>query len=114
MFFAGQAVNEFFDHGYATSVDWIEVGGRVTEQVRSDFQIVNFRSAVERAPILHGARVHKILKTPQGDQNKQHRHNPRPDAQTLIILDGIIQNCFEIFARGTSVAGFQGDIRRSG
>ena len=69
MYFSGRAVNVFFDHGYATSVDWIEVGGRVTEQVCFDFQIENFRSAVERAPIFHGARVHKIVKTPRGDQN---------------------------------------------
>lgn len=69
MFMAGRATLEIFDPGYANSVDQIEVGERVSGQIRFAFEVPDVQVAVERA-LKHGATlVHEPVLTPWNDLN---------------------------------------------
>jgi len=63
----GQATLEVFDARQALTVDEIEVGRRVSGQVRLALRVPNLQAAVERL-LAHGATlVHAAVVTPWGD-----------------------------------------------
>ena len=69
MFFAGEASLEIFEPAYASAVDQIEAGGRVSGQIRFAFQVGEINQALERA-IQHGATLVKgPVLTPWNDLN---------------------------------------------
>ena len=69
LFRAGRAVLEIFDPQYAANVDQIEVGERVSGQIRFAFQVEDVRLTMERA-LEHGATlVHEPVLTPWNDLN---------------------------------------------
>jgi methylmalonyl-CoA/ethylmalonyl-CoA epimerase len=69
MFGAEQASLEIFDPDYAAGVDQIEVGERVSGQIRFAFEVPDIHAAVARA-LKHGAAlVHEPILTPWHDLN---------------------------------------------
>lgn len=65
----GQATLELFDERQAEVIDELEVGKRVSGQVRFALQVPDIQSALERA-LAHGATlVHPPVVTPWGDTN---------------------------------------------
>jgi predicted enzyme related to lactoylglutathione lyase len=69
VFWAGNAALEIFDQDYAETVDRIEVGEKVSGQIRFVFQVEDIHAAVERA-LQHGAKlVHEPMLTPWNDLN---------------------------------------------
>jgi len=69
MFFAGRAILEIFDTSYARSVDEIEVGKKISGQIRFAFQVNDVYAAMERA-LNYGAKlVHEPVITPWNDLN---------------------------------------------
>lgn len=65
----GKATLELFDETQAQTVDNIEVGRRVSGQIRFALQVPNLESAMERL-LAHGATlVHPPVVTPWGDTN---------------------------------------------
>ena len=65
----GRATLEVFDEKQAETVDQLEVGRRVSGQVRFALQVPDLEAAVERL-IAHGATlVHPPVVTPWGDRN---------------------------------------------
>ena len=69
MFLAGRATLEIFDPKYAAHVDELEVGQRVSGQIRFAFEVPDVRGAVKRA-LEHGALLVSEPKlTPWGDLN---------------------------------------------
>lgn len=69
MFFAGRAVLEIFDMSYARSVDEIEVGQKISGQIRFAFQVDDVYTAVERALKYGATLVHEPVLTPWNDLN---------------------------------------------
>ena len=69
MFLAGRAALEVFDPQYAAHVDALEVGERVTGQVRFAFEVPDVHAAVTRAVEYGAALVSKPRLTPWGDLN---------------------------------------------
>jgi catechol 2,3-dioxygenase-like lactoylglutathione lyase family enzyme len=66
---AGRGTLEIFDPSYAASVDQIEVGRRVSGQIRFCFEVMDIHAAVKRA-VEYGARlVHEPMLTPWNDLN---------------------------------------------
>jgi methylmalonyl-CoA/ethylmalonyl-CoA epimerase len=65
----GRAVFELFDERQAQTVDDIEVGRRVSGQIRFALQVPDVQEAVDRL-LSHGATlVHPPIVTPWGDIN---------------------------------------------
>lgn len=65
----GQATLELFDERQAEVIDELEVGKRVSGQVRFALQVPDIQSVLERA-LAHGATlVHPPVATPWGDIN---------------------------------------------
>lgn len=65
----GTATMELFDEAQAQTVDQIEVGRRVSGQIRFAFQVPDLQAATERL-LAHGATiVHQPVVTPWGDTN---------------------------------------------
>jgi len=65
----GQATLEIFDEAQAETIDRIEVGKRVSGQVRFAIQVPDLKSALERL-LAHGAKlVYEQVVTPWGDTN---------------------------------------------
>ncbi len=65
----GHAVLELFDEKQAGTVDQIEVGKRVSGQIRFALKVPDLSAAVERL-LAHGAKlVHQPVITPWGDTN---------------------------------------------
>ena len=69
MFFAGRATLEIFDPNYAAKVDQIEVGERVSGQIRFAFEVPDVRQAVARALQYSAVLVHEPVLTPWNDLN---------------------------------------------
>ena len=66
---AGNAALEVFDPAYAAFVDDIEVGKRVSDQIRFAFEVNDLAKALARA-LKYGAKlVHEPIKTPWMDLN---------------------------------------------
>jgi catechol 2,3-dioxygenase-like lactoylglutathione lyase family enzyme len=69
IFDAGRATLEIFDEAAAATVDQVEVGQRVSGQVRFAFQVPDVDAAVERM-VAHGATlVHAPVETPWRHRN---------------------------------------------
>lgn len=65
----GKATLEIFDKRQAQTIDQIEVGLRISGQVRLALQVPDLKAATERL-LGHGATlVHAPVVTPWGDQN---------------------------------------------
>lgn len=65
----GKATLEVFDEKQAETIDQIEVGHRVSGQIRFALQVPDLQSAVEGL-LAHGAKlVHSPVVTPWGDRN---------------------------------------------
>ena len=65
----GRATLELFDERQAEVIDQLEVGGRVSGQVRLALQVPDLHAAVDRL-LAHGAvLVHQPVMTPWGDLN---------------------------------------------
>ncbi len=69
MFLAGRATLEVFDPKYAAHVDSLEVGQRVSGQVRFAFEVHDVHAAVERAVKFGATLVQEPKLTPWGDLN---------------------------------------------
>jgi methylmalonyl-CoA/ethylmalonyl-CoA epimerase len=65
----GKATLEVFDERQAQTIDQIEVGRRISGQIRIALQVPDLEAAVERL-LAHGATlVHPPVVTPWGDRN---------------------------------------------
>ena len=69
MFNAGRGTLEIFDPIYANAVDQLEVGERVSGQIRFAFQVPDVRLAVKNAQQYGAALVREPVMTPWGDLN---------------------------------------------
>ncbi len=69
MFFAGMATLEIFDPQYAEHVDTLEVGERVSGQIRFAFEVPDLKNAIARALEFGGTLVAEAKMTPWGDLN---------------------------------------------
>lgn len=69
MFLAGRATLEVFDPKYAAHVDALEVGQRVSGQIRFAFEVPDVRGAVKRALEYGALLVSEPKLTPWGDLN---------------------------------------------
>jgi methylmalonyl-CoA/ethylmalonyl-CoA epimerase len=64
----GRATLEIFDEQQAETVDRIEVGQRISGQIRFALQVPDVQAAAQRL-LAHGAtQVHPLVVTPWGDQ----------------------------------------------
>ena len=65
----GNATLEIFDEAQAETIDQIEVGRRISGQIRFALQVPDLKAAMERL-LAHGATlVHPPIMTPWGDYN---------------------------------------------
>ena len=65
----GKATLEVFDERQAQTIDELEVGRRISGNIRFAFQVPDLKAATERL-LAHGATlVHPAVLTPWGDQN---------------------------------------------
>lgn len=65
----GNATLEIFDEAQAETIDQIEVGRRISGQIRFALQVPDLKAAMERL-LAHGATlVHSPIMTPWGDYN---------------------------------------------
>ena len=65
----GNATLEIFDEAQADTIDQIEVGQRISGQIRFALQVPDLQTAMERL-LAHGATlVHPPITTPWGDYN---------------------------------------------
>jgi len=65
----GKATLELFDERQAEVIDQLEVGQRISGQIRFALQVPDLNAAIERL-LAHGARlVHEPVLTPWGDYN---------------------------------------------
>jgi methylmalonyl-CoA/ethylmalonyl-CoA epimerase len=69
IFDMGRATLEIFDEQQANTVDQIEVGRRVSGQVRFALQVPDVDAAVERLVAKGATLVHAPVTTPWGDYN---------------------------------------------
>ena len=87
LFWAGRAALEIFDQKYAEGVDNIEVGERVSGQIRFAFEVPDVRAAMERALRYGATLVHEPVLTPWNDLNVRLRS---PDGLQITLFQ--IQN----------------------
>jgi methylmalonyl-CoA/ethylmalonyl-CoA epimerase len=66
---AGRGTLEIFDPSYAAGVDQIEVGRRVSGQIRFCFEVPDVKEAVRRAVEYGATLVHEPMLTPWNDLN---------------------------------------------
>jgi catechol 2,3-dioxygenase-like lactoylglutathione lyase family enzyme len=66
---AGGGTLEIFDESYAAHVDQIEVGKRVSGQVRFSFEVPDIQVALKRALEFGATLVHEPFLTPWNDLN---------------------------------------------
>jgi lactoylglutathione lyase len=78
----GKATLEIFDEKQAQTVDQIEVGRRISGQVRLALQVPDIQAAIDRL-LAHGAAmVHEPVTTPGGDQTARFED---PDGMQITI-----------------------------
>ena len=73
MFHAGRGTLEIFDEAYAASVDQLEVGERVSGQIRFAFEVADVREALKRALAYGAVLVREPILTPWNDLNARVR-----------------------------------------
>ncbi|MBN2501750.1 MAG: VOC family protein [Anaerolineales bacterium] len=69
MFRAGRGTLEIFDSDYAANVDQLEVGERVSGQIRFAFEVPDVQAAMQRALEYGATLVHEPILTPWNDLN---------------------------------------------
>lgn len=69
MFRVGRGTLEIFDPTYASGVDQLEVGKRVSGQIRFAFEVPDVQAAVKQARDYGAILVHQPKLTPWGDLN---------------------------------------------
>lgn len=69
IFGAGQATLEIFDPAHAASVDQIEVGQRLSGQIRFAFEVPDVHTALQRALRYGAILVHEPVLTPWNHLN---------------------------------------------
>jgi lactoylglutathione lyase len=80
----GNATLEIFDEMQADTIDEIEVGKRVSGQVRFALQVPNLELGMERL-LAHGAKkVHSAVVTPWGDRNVRFED---PDGMQITLFE---------------------------
>lgn len=65
----GRATLELFDEQQADSIDQLEVGQRVSGQIRFALQVPDLDAALQRALAYGATLVHEPVTTPWGDYN---------------------------------------------
>lgn len=65
----GKATLEIFDERQAEVIDELEVGKRVSGQIRFALQVPDLKAATERMVANGAILVHEVVKTPWGDVN---------------------------------------------
>lgn len=79
----GHATLEIFDETQAQAIDQIEVGQRLSGQIRFALQVPDLKAAMERL-LAHGATlVHPPIMTPWGDYNVRFQD---PDGMQLTLF----------------------------
>jgi lactoylglutathione lyase len=69
IFGAGRATLEIFDPAHAAAVDQLEVGQRVSGQIRFAFEVPDVHAALKRALDYGATLVHEPVMTPWRDLN---------------------------------------------
>jgi catechol 2,3-dioxygenase-like lactoylglutathione lyase family enzyme len=85
----GRATLEVFDEKQADTVDNIEVGRRVSGQIRFALQVPDVKSAAERLAAHGATQVHPIVVTPWGDQNVRFQD---PDGMQITLYQSSSQD----------------------
>lgn len=65
----GKATLEIFDEAQALAIDRIEVGGRVSGEVRFALEVPDLQAALDRLLAQGATLVHSPVATPWGDRN---------------------------------------------
>jgi uncharacterized glyoxalase superfamily protein PhnB len=65
----GQATLEIFEESYASHVDQLEAGARVSGQIRFALQVPDLHAAMQRLLANGATLVHPPVQTPWGDYN---------------------------------------------
>lgn len=79
----GRATLEIFDEGHAAEVDRIEVGARVSGQIRFALQVPDVHAAANRLVANGAVLVHEAVTTPWGDTNIRLR---APDGMQITLF----------------------------
>jgi catechol 2,3-dioxygenase-like lactoylglutathione lyase family enzyme len=80
----GRATLELFDEAQADAIDEIEVGRRVSGQVRFAIQVTDLDAALKRL-LAHGAKlVHEPVTTAWGDRNARFED---PDGMQITLFE---------------------------
>jgi lactoylglutathione lyase len=79
----GRATLEIFDEGHAAEVDQIEVGKRVSGQIRFALQVPDVETAAKRLIAKGAVLVHEAVTTPWGDTNIRLR---APDGMQITLF----------------------------
>jgi hypothetical protein len=87
MFRAGRGTLEVFDPDYAANVDQLEVGARVSGQIRFAFEVPDVQAAMQRALDYGATLVHEPILTPWNDLNVRLR-SPEGLQITLYQVQG--------------------------
>jgi catechol 2,3-dioxygenase-like lactoylglutathione lyase family enzyme len=83
----GKATLEIFDEAQAETVDQIEVGRRISGQIRFALQVPDLQAAVERL-LAHGANlVHPPVVTPWGDHTARLQD---PDGLQITLFQKLV------------------------
>jgi len=79
----GKATLEVFDERQAQTIDELEVGRRISGNIRFAIQVPDLKAATERL-LAHGATlVHPVVLTPWGDQNVRFQD---PDGMQITLF----------------------------
>jgi len=85
----GKATLEVFDEKQAQTVDQLEVGRRISGQIRFALQVPDLNAAMQRLQA-HGATlVHPPVVTPWGDQNVRFQD---PDGMQITLYQTPVQS----------------------
>jgi methylmalonyl-CoA/ethylmalonyl-CoA epimerase len=80
----GRGTLEIFDENHAAEVDQIEVGQRVSGQIRFAFQVPNVDAAVARFVEQGAILIHEPIITPWGDRNARLQ---APDGTQITVFE---------------------------
>ncbi|MDX2139759.1 MAG: VOC family protein [Chloroflexota bacterium] len=86
IFAAGRATLEIFDPAHAAAVDQLEVGQRVSGQIRFAFEVPDVHAALARALQYGATLVHEPVLTPWNDLNARVQS---PDGLQITLFQGM-------------------------
>jgi catechol 2,3-dioxygenase-like lactoylglutathione lyase family enzyme len=85
----GKATLEVFDETQAETIDNLEVGHRISGQIRFELQVPDLNAAIERL-VEHGAiMVNQPVETPWGDRNVRFQD---PDGMQITLFQSSDQS----------------------